>query len=71
MSTYRIQIDRSLCSGFRSCADMAPDIFEVDGSSIAATRVGETDDSSVLDVAASCPMGAISVVEIATGRQAA
>jgi len=71
MSTYRIEIDRPLCSGFGSCAEMAPEVFAVDESGIAGTRVGETDDPNVLDAAASCPMGAISVVEIASGRRAA
>ena len=27
---YRIQIDRSLCSGFGACAELAPEIFTVD-----------------------------------------
>ena len=63
MSIYRIVIDRSLCSGFGSCADLAPDVFELEGG-IASVRVGETDDPSVLDAAASCPMGAISVIEV-------
>ena len=71
MSSYRIEIDRSLCSGFGSCAEMAPEIFALDEGGIAGARVGETDDASVLDAAASCPMGAISVVEVASGRQAA
>ena len=60
---YRIVIDRSLCSGFGSCAEMAPDIFEVDGGGLVAIRTGESNDPSVLDAAASCPMGAITVYE--------
>ena len=28
---YRIVIDRSLCSGFGACAELAPEIFELDG----------------------------------------
>jgi ferredoxin len=71
MSTYRIVIDRSLCSGFGTCAEMAPHLFEVAGDGIAAGRVGETDDESVLDAAAQCPMGAIAVFDIASGEQAA
>lgn len=63
MSTYRIVIDRSLCSGFGSCADLAPDVIELEGG-IASVRAGETDDPSVLEAAASCPMGAISVIEV-------
>jgi ferredoxin len=71
MSTYRIVIDRSLCSGFGTCADLAPHLFEVAGDGIAAGRVGETDDEAVLDAAAQCPMGAIAVFDLASGEQAA
>ena len=31
MSTYRIEIDRSLCSGFGSCVNEAPGVFALDG----------------------------------------
>jgi ferredoxin len=71
MSVYRIQIDRSLCSGFGTCAELAPHLIQLDRSGTAEVRVGETDDEVVLDAAASCPMGAIAVFETATGRQAA
>ena len=71
MSTYKIVIDRSLCSGFGTCAEMAPDVFDVGADGIAAARMGETSDEGVLDAAASCPMGAIAVYHVATGEQAA
>ena len=71
MSTYRIVIDRSLCSGFGTCAEMAPHVFEVGPDGIAAARVGESDDEAVLDAAAACPMAAIAVYDIASGEQAA
>jgi ferredoxin len=70
MSTYRIVIDRSLCSGFGTCAEMAPDLFDLGADGVAATRQGTTDDDGVLDVAAACPMGAIAVYD-ETGEQAA
>jgi ferredoxin len=60
---YRIVIDRSLCSGFGSCAEMAPEIFEVDDGGLVSLRVGTSGDPSVLDAAAACPMAAISIVE--------
>ena len=60
---YRIVIDRSLCSGFGSCTELAPDIFELDGEGLASVRVGTSDDAAVLDAASSCPMAAISVIE--------
>jgi ferredoxin len=60
---YRIVIDGSLCSGFGDCADLAPDVFELGASGKASLRMGTSDDPRVLDAAASCPMGAIDVVE--------
>jgi ferredoxin len=60
---YRIAIDRSLCSGFGSCAELAPQIFALDDEGLASVRAGTSDDAAVLDAAASCPMAAISVVE--------
>lgn len=60
---YRIVIDQSLCSGFGECADLAPDVFELEQSGRAFVRVGRSDDSAVLDAAAACPMGAITIVE--------
>jgi len=60
---YRIVIDGSLCSGFGDCADLAPDVFELDGHGKAVLRIGTSVDAAVLEAAAACPMGAISVVE--------
>ena len=71
MSTYKIVIDRSLCSGFGTCAELAPNVFRVAGDGIAEARVGESDDPSVLDAAGQCPMGAIAIYDLATGEQAA
>jgi ferredoxin len=61
---YRIEIDRSLCSGFGACAELAPDIFELDAAGTATARSGQSDDPTVLDAAAACPMAAITVVEV-------
>ena len=60
---YRIVIDRSLCSGFGSCAELGPEIFEVDGGGLVSLRVGSSADPAVLEAANSCPMAAITVVE--------
>ena len=59
---YKIVIDRSLCSGFGACAEIAPDVFEVDDGGMATVRVGRSDDPAVLDAAAACPMAAIQVM---------
>lgn len=60
---YQIVIDRSLCSGFGACAELAPDIFELDAGGTATVRVGESDDAAALDAAAACPMAAIAVTK--------
>lgn len=58
---YRIEIDRSLCSGFGSCADLAPRSIVIGGDGVAVVTDPETDDPDVFEAAASCPMGAILV----------
>ena len=60
---YKIVIERSLCSGFGACAELAPEIFEVDGGGLVSLRIGMTNDPAVLDAAAACPMGAIEIIE--------
>jgi ferredoxin len=60
---YQIAIDRSLCSGYGTCIDLAPTLFELDDTGTAVMRVGESDDPAVLDAAAACPMAAITIVE--------
>jgi ferredoxin len=64
MSTFRITIDRQLCSGFGSCVELAPGIFRLDPGGVASPVVAETDDPAALDAADSCPMGAITVEEV-------
>lgn len=71
MSTYRIVIDRTLCSGFGACAEHAPALIELDRSGLATLRAGETDDEGILDAADACPMGAIAVLLSQSGEQAA
>ncbi len=61
MTVYRIQIDRSLCSGFGACVDEAGDAFRLENG--VAVAAAESTDPRVLDAAAACPMGAITVVE--------
>lgn len=61
---YKIVIERSLCSGFGACAELAPQIFEVDGGGLVSLRIGTSDNPAVLDAAAACPMGAIEIVEV-------
>jgi ferredoxin len=61
MTVYRIEIDRSLCSGLGACAAEAADVFRLENG-IAVADATST-DPLVLDAAAACPMGAIAVCE--------
>lgn len=61
MTVYRIQIDRSLCSGFGECARLAPEVIDLDAGGIASLRIGQSGDPAVFEAAAACPMGAILV----------
>ena len=65
---YRLEVDRELCSGFGSCVDAAPKLFELDGSGIASLVASESEDGAVLDAARSCPMGAIAVFDQDSGE---
>ena len=69
MTVYRIEIDRSLCSGFGACVTEAADAFRLENG--IAVAVATSTDPRVLDAAAACPMGAITVYEEQEGRQAA
>jgi ferredoxin len=66
---YRIEVDRQLCSGFGSCVEAAPKVFELDRLGIASLLVSESDDRVALEAARSCPMGAIAVFDSESGEQ--
>jgi ferredoxin len=61
MTVYRIEIDRSLCSGFGACVEEAGNAFRLENG--VAVAVETSTDPRVLDAAAACPMGAIVVYE--------
>lgn len=65
MSTsYRIRIDRSLCSGFASCVELAPEAYELGPDGAANVLVRETNDPNAIEAAGTCPMGAITIEPI-------
>ena len=68
---YRIVLDRTLCSGFGSCAETAPGVFQLGDDGVADLVVAESEEPSALEAAGSCPMGAISIFEVSDGAQAA
>jgi ferredoxin len=60
MTVYRIEIDRSLCSGFGACVRES-ETFRLENG--IAVSVGRSSDPRVLDAAAACPMSAVLVYE--------
>ena len=68
---YRIVLDRTLCSGFGSCVETAPGVFQLGDDGVADLVVAESEEPSALEAAGSCPMGAISIFEVSDGAQAA
>ena len=65
---YRIEIDRSLCSGYGTCIDIAPELLELGDDLIVVPRVAETDARAAVDAADACPMAAIRLVQARAGE---
>jgi ferredoxin len=61
--TYRVVLDRELCSVFGACAKVAPDLFRVEPDGRAVAVVNATDSGDAREAAAACPMAAITVTE--------
>lgn len=60
-------VDADACALHGDCADVAPQIFDVDGD--VAQVIGTGPDDTILEAARACPSTAISVVDQATGQQ--
>lgn len=66
---WRLRVDENCCQRSGVCVAIAPGFFDVDASGRGRPVAGTVPpESAVLDAAQSCPVGAISVVELATGR---
>ncbi|GHC69207.1 ferredoxin [Streptomyces cinnamoneus] len=66
---WRVSVDRALCVGSGQCAGAAPAAFRLDGARRAHPVAEETDPSAaVLDAAEGCPVEAVLVRELGTGR---
>ena len=65
--TYRIEIDRSLCSGMASCVKIAPETFDLDDEGIAILS-GDAGEGAI-EAAECCPFAAIAVFDQASGAR--
>lgn len=67
---YRITIKRDLCIGAASCSAIASNTFGLDDKNIAFIKEGEWDeDDLILAAAQSCPVFAIIIEDLETGKQ--
>lgn len=65
--TFIPVIDDSACLAHGDCAELAPDVFRLDD---VATVIGTAPVERLVEIAQSCPAGAIAVVDDETGEQA-
>jgi ferredoxin len=64
--TYTVEIDEDACSAHGDCADLAPEVFEVDD---VARVIGAGPDELLLAAAEVCPSTAIRIVDRDTREQ--
>jgi ferredoxin len=64
--SYSVSIDEDACAAHGDCADLAPEVFEVDD---VARVIGTGPDELLLAAAEVCPTTAILIVDRQTGEQ--
>jgi ferredoxin len=61
---YRIQIDRSLCTGYGECIGLAPGVFQIGADHISVVVDPDgADEEAILDAARACPVDAITLID--------
>jgi ferredoxin len=64
--SYVAMIDEAACAAHGDCADLVPEVFEVDD---VARIIGTGPDELLLAAAELCPATAIRIVDQQTGQQ--
>jgi len=61
----KVKIDHDLCSGDGICADLCPEVFEMedDKAKVIVEDVPEDAEEDCRDAADSCPEGCIEIIE--------
>jgi ferredoxin len=65
---WRITVDRGTCIGSAVCVGTVPNRFVLNGAAAQPIEDEIDPDEAVIDAAQSCPMEAIRVVEVASGK---
>ncbi|HYW28214.1 MAG TPA: ferredoxin [Gaiellales bacterium] len=61
--SYRIIIDRTICSGYGSCIEQSPSLFALGADGIATAPAQTESRDAAIGAARACPMGAIAVLD--------
>lgn len=69
MTTYRVEIDRSLCVGHGGCVREAPGVFSLEDGIAVALQA--SNDLRALEAAELCSVGAITVYQVRDDELAA
>ncbi|WSY80209.1 ferredoxin [Streptomyces sp. NBC_00876] len=65
---WRLSVDSGSCIGSGVCASVAPDHFTIDSSRRSRPTAAQVSrDDRLLDAAHTCPVEAVSIVEVSTG----
>ena len=64
--SYLVEIDGSACAAHGDCADVAPEVFEVDD---VAEVIGTGPPELLLAAAQACPSAAIRIIDQRTNEQ--
>lgn len=62
----KVKVDFDLCESNAVCESLAPDVFEIDDNNFLMVKTDEVTDANraaIERAVASCPRGAISIVE--------
>lgn len=70
VANLTVRIDRMLCVGFETCAELAPDLFRLDDDGIAVFQPNATGASKdlVLEACRSCPVDALEAFDASGNR---
>jgi ferredoxin len=73
MPRYDAEVDPMICTGSQLCTAIAPHAFTFDEDSFASVVRGGpfADDDAVREAGLSCPVEAITVVDVESGEQVA
>lgn len=64
--SYAVEIDEYACAAHGDCAEIAPEVFELDD---VARVIGTAGDEVLLEAARACPSSAMIILDQETGRQ--